>query len=460
MTTVGYLQNSTTLFPQRIKNPHVTNKDLSCKIDAFKSEYELHATHSSKKQSSQFAKRIEPVKITLNTEKQTKAVVQVPDCESSSCNNKSISSPQKRIKEMKPKCVKCFLCDRLIKVEHLSEHILFGEVKCVKCEVVFKDCQDFQLWTVESKMGDITCDHVLEYSGDPLETIKGHLSRQLENVSIKSELKIESHLKTYINRMESLSNKLPWQQVILQFMKSKENSKCLKLQSKKEIKKKKKEEGRKVHSNHINNNNVIQTLDGKFSCSSSISSQEYKEQNALQNIKKMNVYDFLSEEYASGDSTTHNKASKHDLTSKMKERSIDKVSHMDSKVSPTKKRKSVTTSVVSKKKVNGYKQTKSKDYVETPSNGFYYVVRHSITECPNCYAVISPPDFTVNIVTFLMTAICTGCGLTIYIVHDPPDDSAARVCIVTDQKATTRKVKQLSPRKKFNHKALPKTVIA
>lgn len=59
-----------------------------------------------------------------------------------------------------------------------------------------------------------------------------------------------------------------------------------------------------------------------------------------------------------------------------------------------------------------------------------------------------------------MTAICTGCGLTIYIVHDPPDDSAARVCIVTDQKATTRKVKQLSPRKKFNHKALPKTVIA
>ncbi|XP_071544235.1 uncharacterized protein [Panulirus ornatus] len=74
----------------------------------------------------------------------------------------------------------------------------------------------------------------------------------------------------------------------------------------------------------------------------------------------------------------------------------------------------------------------STEFVETPANGYYYVVKHAIEECPMCYTLLCPSRFTVNVVTFLITAVCTGCDLTIYIVPELPDGTTPGVSIVTE----------------------------
>ncbi|XP_063614001.1 uncharacterized protein LOC134787198 [Penaeus indicus] len=72
-----------------------------------------------------------------------------------------------------------------------------------------------------------------------------------------------------------------------------------------------------------------------------------------------------------------------------------------------------------------------KTFIETPANGYYLIVRHAIEECPICYTEFCPTRFTVNINTYLLTTVCTGCDLTIYIIFDPPDGSAPKISIET-----------------------------
>lgn len=71
-------------------------------------------------------------------------------------------------------------------------------------------------------------------------------------------------------------------------------------------------------------------------------------------------------------------------------------------------------------------------FLDTPPDGYYYVSRRALEECPMCYAALCPSRFTVNVQTFLLTTVCIGCGLTIYLVFEPPDGSAPKVAIVTE----------------------------
>lgn len=59
-----------------------------------------------------------------------------------------------------------------------------------------------------------------------------------------------------------------------------------------------------------------------------------------------------------------------------------------------------------------------------PSSGYYLVVHHAIEECPMCYAELCPSRFTLNVNTFLLSTICTGCELVINIKIDPPNGSS------------------------------------
>ncbi|XP_063613451.1 uncharacterized protein LOC134786738 [Penaeus indicus] len=55
-----------------------------------------------------------------------------------------------------------------------------------------------------------------------------------------------------------------------------------------------------------------------------------------------------------------------------------------------------------------------------PSKGHYLVVCHAIEECPMCYTELCPSRFTFNVRTFLLSTICIGCKLDIYIKNVHP----------------------------------------
>lgn len=54
-------------------------------------------------------------------------------------------------------------------------------------------------------------------------------------------------------------------------------------------------------------------------------------------------------------------------------------------------------------------------------DGYYLVMYHAIEECPMCYTELCPSRFTLNVRTFLLSTICIGCKLDIYIKIDHPD---------------------------------------
>ncbi|XP_069971694.1 uncharacterized protein [Penaeus vannamei] len=92
-----------------------------------------------------------------------------------------------------------------------------------------------------------------------------------------------------------------------------------------------------------------------------------------------------------------------------------------------------------------------KKIIETPSNGHYLIVRHAIEECPMCYTEFCPSRFTVNINTFLLSTVCTGCDLTVYIVFDPPDGSAPKIVIETESGPPVMQKDCASKRKNTGH---------
>lgn len=58
-------------------------------------------------------------------------------------------------------------------------------------------------------------------------------------------------------------------------------------------------------------------------------------------------------------------------------------------------------------------------FMETPSDGYYYLGHEAIEECPMCYAALCPSRFTVNARTYVLTTVCTDCNLPIYLMIDP-----------------------------------------
>ncbi|XP_064100935.1 uncharacterized protein LOC135211565 [Macrobrachium nipponense] len=345
-------------------------------------------------------------------------------------SSRSVSeASQKRQKILPVTSLKCFICDKIIKTENLSEHILFGGVRCIKCPALFENCQDFQVGAKRSP-----CEHVLQYCVDPLESLELHLSKQyLENgTSCRASLIDKPHhVRAYVSGMDSQKHEFPWKEAVLCF---------------KQGGKKPKEKASTVTKRHIdcNERSTYNSSDSNRTISSDMNDSLQGHSQNIRNVPvlpdSVNPDDKVSILVNRQDQSTAsliptkvlNKGSPY-------KNSYKHLGPLNGKkiLQVRKRRKSEWISGIRKR--NHFSKDDSKvSYVETPLNGFYYVVRHSVTECPNCYAKISPQDFTVNIVTFLMTAVCADCGLTIYIVHDPPDGSSPKVCIVTDEEKRAR----------------------
>lgn len=353
-----------------------------------------------------------------------------------SSSGASGGASRKRQKVLRVTSLKCFICSKIIKIENLSEHLLFGGVHCIKCPAVFENCQDFRVWAVNHKPQKNPCDHVLQYCVDPMESLELHLSKQyLENGTSCRSSVIDKphHVRAYVSGMESLKNEFPWKEAVLCF---------------KQGGKKPKEKTGVVTKRHIDSNkhSTYNSSDNNHTVSSDMNDLP---QDHLHVRDIPVVLDSVNP-----DDRVHISVNRQDQnipsltpTRLLNKGSPNKNSYVHlglqnrkKKLEVRKRKKSEWKSGI-RKRSQSSKNDSDVSYVETPLNGFYYVARHAVTECPNCYAKISPPDFAVNIVTFLMTAVCAGCGLTIYIVHDPPDGSSPRVSIVTgeEKRASARK---------------------
>ncbi|XP_064099542.1 uncharacterized protein LOC135210706 [Macrobrachium nipponense] len=103
-------------------------------------------------------------------------------------------------------------------------------------------------------------------------------------------------------------------------------------------------------------------------------------------------------------------------------------SHFKEKVSPKKQKKKPRPFYRKKKP----KANVSVNLVPQPSDGFYYITKKPIEECPNCYCILCPSASTVNCRTFLITFICPDCNLVIYIANDD-------TYIITDKESESLK---------------------
>ncbi|XP_064099539.1 uncharacterized protein LOC135210704 [Macrobrachium nipponense] len=426
-----HLTKSTTLFPQRVHSAYSLSKKYESSGEFCKSKSEV-----LKKSDNETCQ----VPQALKKERQlsVKSSVTMPSkpCVKKSPSGGSKSSPKKQ-KILPVTSLKCFLCNKIIKTENLSEHLLFGGVYCLKCPVVFKKCQSFQVWTVQQKQGHNPCEHVLQYSEDPMESLELHLSNQyLENgTSCRASLIDKPHhLRAYVNGMNSMRNEFPWKEAVSCFKQGGRKTKARK---------------GAVPTEQSDNRHSIHTTSDDVSVNSNElpkdHSQDINDVPVVPDTVKADDEVHISVNSELGNFTPTSDEQDQCVPSVTPSPSPNKNSpnknsctdaglqNRKKKQDVRKRKRSEWISGIKKRTHSSKSNNSSVSYVETPMNGFYYVVRHAVSECPNCYAKISPPDFTVNIVTFLMTAVCADCSLTIYIVHDPPDDSSPRVCIVTDE---------------------------
>ncbi|XP_068230977.1 uncharacterized protein [Palaemon carinicauda] len=454
-----HITKSTTLFPGRVHSAFSLCKKLEDSAEFFKPDIGVLENNTLEKSDTENCRVQQSPEVKWQRSiKPSVTMASKPSVKNASSGGSETSPKRRKILPMTS--LKCFLCNKIIKIENLSEHLLFGLVNCNKCPAVFQNCQQFQIWKVEHKKGKHTCEHVLQYSVDPLRSLELHLSNQyLENgTSCKTSLIDKPHhLRAYVNGMDSLKKELPWREAVLRFKQDRKKPRDRKL-------KLIKEDSYGVKPSNCNNsgdNGAVNSTVNSFSEYNSPPHKTVPAEHDAQNSDdkvQVSVAPQLGSLGMSNDKQNQDVPSSLPSSSPIKN-SPNKNSHGDlgfqnTKKKPEARRRRKTEWISGIRKRNPTpKSSSSVSYVETPPNGFYYVVRHAVSECPNCYAKISPRDFTVNIKTFLMTAVCADCSLTIYIVHDPPDDSSPRVCIVTGQE------KRHAMRKKTSQKSLKQTTV-
>ncbi|XP_068230960.1 uncharacterized protein [Palaemon carinicauda] len=449
-----HLSKSTTLFPQRVHSGFSLSKKFESTTEFCKSESDALECNAVAKSDNKNYNVHQSSEVSHQSSGKTPVTMPSKPASKKSSSGGSESSPKRR-RTLPMTSLKCFLCNKIIKIENLSEHLLFGEVHCTKCPAVFQNCQCFQAWTTEQKLGNSHCEHALQYSVNPMQNLEMHLSNQyLENgTSCRASLIDKPHhLRAYVNGMNSLKHRLPWKEAVL----------CFKQGGKKPRGKKftiiKEDRESKKHSAYNNSDDNCGTISDMNDLSKhhsqdlktvpvlqdAVNSAEKEHVSINQQLGSLNVPSAKQDESAPLSLNSRDSLSN---SSPVKKSLVDKgVQNIKKRSEVRKRRRSEWISGI-RKRNHTPKNNPRVDYVETPLNGFYYVVRQAVSECPNCYAKISPPDFTVNIVTFLMTAVCADCSLTIYIVHDPPDDSSPRVCIVTGEE------KRRSMKKKTSQKS-------
>lgn len=292
-----------------------------------------------------------------------------------------------------PKYVKCFLCEGLIKEDHFSEHLLFGSVKCSTCNIRFTNCQSFQVWTTEYALGNVYCNHDFTYTGDPAMYLITKLS-QSQSENLLEKILSTKLLENYINKLKSLEDRSPWQHAIRvckDFL-SFNPATCLELNERENNGRNEDVFGigkRNVLNSAITENdwtndriNVSSPIEEE--CSGGILSQDYN----LEQLEEATEFVKVPENcFYTTESQSQKTTGKKQRTKKLKNKNATLMSEGDEPL----------------------------EFVKIPINGFYYVSTKPVEECPNCYEKLCPSQFTVNVLTFLMTTICVECNLTVYI---------------------------------------------
>lgn len=303
------------------------------------------------------------------------------------------------------KSVTCFLCSKLVMIDNLSDHLLLSEVECTKCGEVFKTCQSFQVWTVEHAMGNSTCVHSLEYPNDPLKVLQRHLScHYTGSLVVENTSDLDERLSVYLGKLRTLEHKLPWKQAVMQH---KMGTKGLTEGSVQPPKDFISPPGKELSS--ITGSPMIyhrEALQSSQIDSLLIDSDITHLENGSEFDKSIVT---RIEDGVKFDKVTTNCLS----TQSTKSPSSQTLKALD--LQPTKKKRRC-------RKCLGLKEGNALSggdqpfqYAGLPPDGFYYVSSHAIEECPNCYAVLCPSWFTVNVSTFLITGECSECNLKLYI---------------------------------------------
>lgn len=304
--------------------------------------------------------------------------------------------------------LKCYTCGEECVDDHFTGHLFFGEVGCTVCELRVMSCDRFREETLSS-----TCSHKFKFSR-PFKYLHNKISCSLSgrNGDKMHSTRAALRLSSYLSKLKSLKGKEPWSLAILQCKKWLDKLRFQKM----------------LHIFHANKRE-------RTSVTSALSSKEHAPfmSQGVPLTKKPKVSSITSKSYKTSNASKYHTADPSIDSCFTEGGEPEMLSH-----SPRLSHKVQMSESVPLSGQNAGESLESQKpelvitgFLDTPTDGYYYVSRRSIEECPMCYEELCPSRFTVNVHTFLLTTVCIDCGLTIYIVFDPPDGSVPKVAIVT-----------------------------
>ncbi|XP_042855642.1 uncharacterized protein LOC122242432 [Penaeus japonicus] len=363
------------------------------------------------------------------------------------------------------KSLKCYTCGVLVKDTNFEEHLFFGDSECTLCNWKITACQAFVESRIDCLMGNSTCHHSLRFTNKPSDYISNRLAQESP-----FEWDTSRRLASYISSLQKLKVIDPWERAIDQ---------CQNFL-----------DGEPSHVSEASEGHI--NADFYFRQEETVPT--YKHEPASLPSSFVNGYDDLilcqsynldhlneavkyevardnpvvtreispsSSESSGGNNITGSLSYPKANIDTVRESSVRKNASKDTRLcymfeSPStsnshKSPKSLKTKIKPAKRPKARSSSKAsrdvkKTFLDTPSDGYYLVVSHAIEECPMCYTELCPSRFTVNVNTFLLSTVCIGCKLTIYIIFDPPDGSAPKIAIITGEHSM--KHKKYKPKKK------------
>lgn len=416
VTRATPVTKSTTLFPMRICEesaslPHNDNvvpgngnvENVFYKNNNFSKPLPLENTRFNNDH------RVDAQKYIDNVLKKNENVLSQYNCQKfarlyhNSKAETAVSKNERANSSQIPKYLKCFTCCRIIRENEFCQHLLFGSVYCRLCNVFFRDCESFQLKNMGNGHERMLCNqHTFCYCVDPAHYLIKNLSVGNTNGDSVDKVRVKALVQIYINKLKLLEQKNPWNQAIAD---------CRSFLNEDEFK-----EVRDNEKANVNSANLTK--------SSPLGNRETGNHHNFSKKKKC-TEDILLQDY--------------DISLLEKATEFVKVPE-PSQPSEGEKRPEL------EKQVNAKSPDLSDDeeaieFVPIPSDGFYYVSVKPIEECPNCYEMLCPSRFTVNVVNFLVTVVCGGCNLTIYITAGAPDLKIITDDTVKEETAVNKKEK-------------------
>lgn len=331
----------------------------------------------------------------------------------------------------------CYTCEKLVKRKKIYKHLLFGKAQCRECNVMFINCFNFQEITT-AFTSHTTCKHNLCYLHDPFKLLKTRLIHDITPTgSPADERHILKKISSYIRQLDVVKLRPPWNSAILRC-----REKLGRITKKKSgtIFPHKPE-----RSQHQENKSQLEVFKQKDAISAySTADRPCHSQEQLQSV--LNTQDTEPEEILLTQSYNLQHLEEmveyqvaHDYCNSEMEKDKNPIQTANKSNPKTKRKKTCRRTERTTTKdtpllqlTNSQRRKANLRFVKTPEDGYYYVVKKAIEECPMCYMELCPSRFSVNVVTFLMTTVCTGCNLTIYFVQDPPKGEAPTVAIVTE----------------------------